>query len=129
LIKGLHYVVLFCRSTEVSREWYAKLGFEYLRGFDGMHWFRLGEGELMLHPTDGEPQPQGTILHAAVSDVDTYFRYVVSLGYTPVDHQRDGAKALSEPVTRPWGDREFELTDPDGQRWAFTERHWTGGSF
>jgi len=67
-------VVLFCRSTEVSREWYAKLGFEYLRGFDGMHWFRLGEGELMLHPTDGEPQPQGTILHAAVSDVDTYFR-------------------------------------------------------
>lgn len=126
MIKGLHYVVLFCEHTDVSKDWYDKLGFEYLRGFDGMHWFKLGDGELMLHPHDGTPRPGSTALHAAVGDVEAYFRHAVAQGFTPVDHQVEGVKELDGPVTRPWGDREFELTDPDGQRWAFTERHWTG---
>jgi catechol 2,3-dioxygenase-like lactoylglutathione lyase family enzyme len=126
MIKGLHYVVLFSNDTDVSRDWYGKLGFEYLRGFDGMHWFKLGAGELMIHPDDGKVVPQGQSLHAAVEDVDAYFRHVVAQGFRPVEYRVDGIRELSGPVTRPWGDREFELADPDGHRWAFTERHWDG---
>ena len=114
-------MVLFCRDTEEARRWYETLGFDYLRGYHGMHWFRLGDGEIMLHPAEsGSGGPGTAALHAAVSDVDALFERVVVAGLLPVDHQGDGSP-LTGPVTRPWGDREFELPDPDGHNWAFTQ--------
>lgn len=120
MLKGFHHVVLFCRDTEASRDWYAKVGFEYLRGHDGMHWFRLGDGEILLHPDGAGPGPGGPVLHVAVADVNQLFQHVVARGLQPRDHQQGGA-VLDGPVTRPWGAQEFELTDPDGYRWAFTQ--------
>lgn len=116
----VHHLVLYCVDTEASRTWYEQVGFEYLRGYHGMHWFALGPTELMLHPADHGPGEHALSLHAATSDVDTLFRHVVAQGLTPLDHQGDGAP-LAGPVTRPWGDREFELDDPDGHHWAFTQ--------
>ena len=52
-------------------------------------------------------------LHAALSDVDVFFQRAVAQGLVPYDHQ--------QPGVRPWGDSEFELDDPDGQRWAFRQ--------
>ncbi len=121
MITGLHHVVLFCSDTEASRSWYERAGFDYLRGYDGMHWFKLGDSEIMLHP-GGEGTPPGApVLHAAVSDARAAFERALEHGLTPVDHQAPG-KRLDGPVVRPWGDVEFELQDPDGQWWAFTER-------
>lgn len=118
---GVHHLVLFCRDTDASRAWYERVGFEYLRGYHGMHWFRLGATEIMLHPADvSSAGKQPVAFHAAVTDVDAFFGHVVAQGLQPVDHQGDGAP-LSGPVTRPWGDREFELYDPDGHNWAFTQ--------
>ncbi len=59
-------------------------------------------------------------MHAAVADEDALFRQVVARGLRPHDHQQP-ARTLEGPVTRPWGHREFELTDPGGHRWAFTQ--------
>lgn len=89
-----------------------------------MHWFRLGAAEIMLHPSDvSSAGAKSPAFHAGVHDVDAHFRAVVAQGLVPWDHQGDGTP-LSGPVTRPWGDREFELPDPDGHVWAFTElRH------
>ena len=119
-ITGLHHIVLFCADTTVSKRWYEQLGFIYLRGHDGMHWFRLGDAEIMLHPATGTGRGPTPSLHAAVSDVDALFRRVVAAGFAPYDHQQPGV-TLNGPVTRPWGHREFELDDPDGVRWAFTQ--------
>jgi catechol 2,3-dioxygenase-like lactoylglutathione lyase family enzyme len=121
VIKGLHHIVLFCKDTEASKAWYEKAGFAYKHGYDSMHWFRFGEAEIMLHPADEVRRGTGPAVHAAVSDVDALFQHVKRNGLTPVDHQQ-GGRALEAPVTRPWGDREFELIDPDGYSWAFTER-------
>lgn len=121
MLRGVHHLVLFCRDTEVSRAWYEAVGFEYARGYHGMHWFRLGDSEVMLHPAErSSGGPDTVALHAAVDDVDALFASVVAHGLEPWDHQGDSAP-LTGPVTRPWGDREFELTDPDGHRWAFTQ--------
>jgi catechol 2,3-dioxygenase-like lactoylglutathione lyase family enzyme len=121
VIQGFHHLVLFCRDTEASKRWYESVGFEYLRGYHGMHWFRLGDGEVMLHPAENGSGGRGTVaLHAAVTDVDALYRHVVECGLEPLDHQSDGTP-LAGPVTRPWGDREFELCDPDGHNWAFTQ--------
>lgn len=120
MIKGLDHIVLFCKDTENSKEWYKSAGFQYSHGYEGMHWFHLGSGLVMLHPTD-VTNPGITEVHAAVSDVKGFFRFVQENGLTPIDHQ-NGKKVLTEPVTRPWGDIQFELEDLDGHRWAFTER-------
>lgn len=120
MIKGLDQIVLFCLDTEKSKEWYEKAGFEYSHGFEGMHWFHFGNALIMLHPAESVV-PADTEIHAAVEDVAQHFDYVKANGLIPVDHQ-DGGAPLTEPVTRPWGDVEFELDDVDGHRLAFTQR-------
>jgi catechol 2,3-dioxygenase-like lactoylglutathione lyase family enzyme len=120
MIKELHYLVLFCVDTEKSKEWYEKVGFQYSHGYEGMHWFHLGSGLIMLHPTD-EVKRSNTVVHTTVEDVHAQFNHVIESGLTPIDHQNDNL-AITEPVTRPWGDIEFELEDLDGHRWAFTEK-------
>jgi catechol 2,3-dioxygenase-like lactoylglutathione lyase family enzyme len=120
MIKGFRHVVLFCRDTEESREWYEQVGFTYKRGYDGMHWFALGDGEIMLHPGRTRADNSAGIMHASVTALDDLFERVKHAGLQPFDHQYPDA-VLEAPVTRPWGDREFEVQDPDGHRWAFTE--------
>lgn len=120
VLKGFHHVVLFCKDTAASRDWYARVGFEYLRGYHGMHWFRLGPSEIMLHPADSPSGGPGPVLHAAVANVDELFRRVVEAGFTPVDHQQ-GGRPIAASITHAGGAREFELRDPDGHNWAFTQ--------
>ncbi|WP_339149558.1 MULTISPECIES: VOC family protein [unclassified Sutcliffiella] len=120
MIKGLDHIVLFCKDTESSKEWYKSAGFQYSHGYEGMHWFHIGSGLVMLHPAD-VTNPGITEVHAAVQDVKELFGYVQENGLTPIDHQ-NGNEVLTEPVTRPWGDIQFELEDLDGHRWAFTGR-------
>lgn len=50
MISGLNHIVLFCSDAEESRKWFEHAGFSYKRGYEGMHWFALGEAEIMLHP-------------------------------------------------------------------------------
>jgi catechol 2,3-dioxygenase-like lactoylglutathione lyase family enzyme len=120
MIKELHHLVLFCIDTEKAKEWYEKAGFEYSHGYEGMHWFHFGKGKIMLHPSENV-SPSDTAVHAAVEDIHIHFANVKENGLLPFDHQ-SGNALISEPVTRPWGDVEFELQDEDGHRWAFTQQ-------
>ena len=121
MITQFHHVVLFCTDTEASRAWYERAGFEYLRGYDGMHWFALGDAEIMLHPGGSAKGVGRPVIHVAVNDAQAALDNARQNGLDPLDHQADGV-SLSAPVVRPWGDKEFELQDPDGHWWAFTER-------
>lgn len=112
-------VVLFCSDVNASRRWYERVGFRYVNGFDGMHFFQLGETEILLHPSE-KGSGGGIGLHAGVPNVDALFRHAVAMGLEPMDHQQPGVRLMA-PVTRPWGEREFELADPDGHRWVFTQ--------
>ena len=121
MIKGLDHVVMYCTDAEASRAWYDAAGFEYLRGQHGMHWFALGTSEVMLHPSTEGPAGHSQNLAAAVTDIDAQFAAAVAKGLTPFDHQQPGVH-LTKPITRPWGDRVFELTDPNGYIWSFVQR-------
>ncbi len=120
MITGFHHVVLFCTDTEGSREWYERAGFEYSRGYGGMYWFSAGPHEIMLHPSESGPVGNTPHIHVATNDVDEMFRLVTRNGLVPIDHQQPDVR-IEEPVTRPWGDREFELEDPDGYRIVLTQ--------
>lgn len=119
-ISGLHHLVLFCADTERSRRFYEALGFTYLRGYEGMHWFAVGDAELMLHPAEPGEKAGVPVIHFAAPDVDALFATAVAVGLQPFDHQNPGTP-MQASVVRPWGDREFELADPDGHMLAFTQ--------
>lgn len=53
VIGGMHRIVLFCKDPDASKAWYERVGFQYVHGHGGMHWFRWGGGEIMLHPAHG----------------------------------------------------------------------------
>jgi uncharacterized glyoxalase superfamily protein PhnB len=113
-------VVLMCRDTAASRRWYEAMGFSWLRGHAGMEWMAAGATEIMLHPAPRPSGGSGLCLHAGVADAAAAFRRARAAGLSPYDHQQPGQE-LTGPVTRPWGAIEFELDDPDGHRWAFTQ--------
>lgn len=120
MFEGIHHIVLFCKDTEQSKIWYEQAGFTYKQGYEGMYWFTFGGVEIMLHPID-QADPGRTEIHIAVAHAQDVFTYLSERGFELTDHQQSGKK-IEGPVTRPWGDVEFELTDPDGHRWAFTEK-------
>ena len=120
-ISGLDHIVMYCTDTAASRTWYEAAGFAYLRGFDGMHWFAVGDAEIMLHPSPEGPAGRSQNITVAVPDIDAYFAEAVAKGLTPIHHEQPGV-AISGPITQPWGDRLFEMCDPDGYVWGFVER-------
>ena len=120
MLEAMNYAVLFCKDTDACRAWYEKAGFVYRHGYEGMHWLGVGDDQVMLHPAEESSGGSGLCLHVAVGDVDAHFRHVVEQGLAPYDHQQPG-KALDGPVVREWGAREFEMNDPEGHRWAFTQ--------
>lgn len=120
-MKGIHHIVVFCTDTGASKAWYQKAGFKYLRGYQEMHWLDAGGFEVMLHPSKIKPNGALPNIHISVGDVNEHFEKVRKAGLEPVDHQSPNRAKLEQPVTRPWGDTEFELIDPDGNVWVFTQ--------
>lgn len=59
--------------------------------------------------TGGEPPP--TVCLVFVDDVDAHARRA----------REAGASLLTEPSTRPWGLRQYEIDDPEGHRWQFNQ--------
>jgi uncharacterized glyoxalase superfamily protein PhnB len=114
-------IVLYCADTEASRAWYERAGFTYRHGHEDMHWLGAGDVQLMLHPCEGGPEGMSPMFYCTVGDVDAAFAQAVERGFEPTSHQRQG-EILAAPITTPWGTREFELVDPDGQVWGFRDR-------
>ncbi|MCY0869691.1 MAG: VOC family protein [Firmicutes bacterium] len=121
-MQGVMRIVVFCSDMERSRCFYSDAGFTMVEMQGGMCTFDAGGGtEVLLHPAgEGRARvPCDLALHVRVQDVDDLFVRVREHGLIPFDHDQPGVE-LRQPVRRPWGDREFELADPDGYRWAFT---------
>jgi hypothetical protein len=55
-----------------------------------------------------------------VPDVDALAKHVQSTGTRIYNH--DDNSIIKEPITRPWGIREFGIVDPDGYRLYFAMR-------
>ena len=96
--------VLRARDAEAGAAWYARLGFEveWTHRFEpGLPLFvaiRRDGARLFLSEHRGDAVP-GTLAYLYVDDVDTI-----------------AALFGTEAEETPWGSREMELVDPDGNR-------------
>ena len=78
----------------------------------------VGEGAIMLGRQGGpfrSPVPQGdevsSYVHISVEDVDQHFAHTKACG----------ARILKEPVTMPFGERQYTVVDPAGHWWTFSQ--------
>jgi len=69
--------------------------------------------------TLGQPSVHGdsprhgvsTMLYVYVDEVDAHFQRAVAAG----------ANVVLTPDDRPWGDRTYQVTDPQGHQWTFAQ--------
>lgn len=107
---SLEGLTLHVRDIEASREFYARIPGAVLESHRPGEFalFRIGKSHL------GLLQSTTTGLHLEVStaDVDDFYKRLVAAGVKPVGAPRD----------RPWGERTFNVRDPDGNLLEFQQR-------
>jgi uncharacterized glyoxalase superfamily protein PhnB len=57
------------------------------------------------------PPETSHLVHVYVEDVDSHFTRA----------QAAGAKIIAEPETKPYGDRNYLVEDPEGHQWGFAQ--------
>jgi PhnB protein len=68
-------------------------------------------GQPSIH-ADSPSGGVSSMLYVYVDDVDDHYRRT----------RAAGAAIVTEPADRPWGDRVYQVTDPEGHQWSFA-RH------
>ncbi len=89
------------------------LGFEVEERSERSAMLRAGTFRLLLH-VGGPPSAPADLamhLHLDVDDVDGYHRHLVERG----------VNVSGPPQDQPWGLRTFDIHDPNGYEWEFTQ--------
>ncbi|MGO8672609.1 MAG: VOC family protein [Capsulimonadaceae bacterium] len=108
---SLEGLTLHVANLEKSVEFYSKVpGAELVMQFPGQFaMFRIGKGRL------GLLQHSGTKFHVEIEtdDLDTMHEELIAAGIVPDE----------PPTVRSWGERDFRVTDPDGNMLEFGTAH------
>ncbi len=120
-------IVLGVSDLSTSLAFYQdSLGFELEEADTDRVVFNVGNARLVLESLpDGqitEPRGQGVRLYFAVRDVHGHFHQAREMGVTPLDPNETGFILVEEPVTQPWGYREYRVEDPDGYQLIFRQK-------
>ena len=105
--------VLPCRNLDETVAFYGRLGFELIFEQEEPDPYAiLGWGEVELHffGHDGlDPATSVARCYLRVDDADVVYR-----SWRTLDLPAAGLPRIAEIADRPWGMREFEVLDPDG---------------
>jgi len=112
-IKGIFYVLAYVSDLERSKAFYRDLlGWELGTDEYGVAGFSFGSGYVVLHednrPAGARPYAGGLHVEVQIDNVDAEHARLKRLGVK-----------VSNPVTQPWGERNFNFTDPDGHFWSY----------
>jgi hypothetical protein len=100
------------KDFELSKRFYADLGFELEWDSEDLACFRAGTSSFLLQRFYVKEHADNFMMHMLVEDVEAWWRHVVSteLG------RKYGVRMLP-PADRPWGIRDFTVDDPTGVLW------------
>ncbi|MEO8306789.1 MAG: VOC family protein [Pseudomonadota bacterium] len=111
--KGIYYVLVFVSDLERSKQFYRDtLGWKLGTDEQGIAGFSFGSGYLVVHRDD---RPVGSRVYGGGMHVE------VMVEDAPAEHVRlkGLGLAVSEVVDQPWGERNFNFSDPDGYLWSY----------
>ena len=106
------------KDFEVSKRFYADLGFEVAPLGDGVAEVNVGTFAFLLQNYYVEAWAGNFMMHMLVTNLDDWWAYVSSLDLA----SRYGVREPSEPVVQPWGLRVAYVVDPSGVLWHFAEQ-------
>ena len=93
----------YCSSLGFEKDWEHQLE-------PGLPWFvSVSRGEVTLFLTEHPESAAGALVYLMVEAVDVLAQ----------EFQANKVVLEQEPVTQPWGMREMQLKDPDGNRLRF----------
>lgn len=100
------------KDFELSKRFYADLGFELAWSSDDMAYFHAGGASFLLQRFYVKEHADNFMMHMLVEDVESWWRHVTSnqLG------EKYGVRVLP-PADQPWGIRDFTVDDPTGVLW------------
>jgi catechol 2,3-dioxygenase-like lactoylglutathione lyase family enzyme len=112
-----------CRNMQAAIAFYTGiLDFELKQpGASADDWVVLlknGDAELMLTILEGD-QPMGIAANVQVQDIDSLFEKYVQRGLDTSG--REGSPVHQGPLNQSWANREFYVTDADGNTLRFMQ--------
>jgi len=104
------------RDFALSKQFYADLGFTIVWSSDDLAYVRHGNASFLLQNFYVEQHANNFMMHMLVEDLDAWWRHV--------EDQQLQSKyeiMLEPPADRPWGLRDFVITDPTGVLWRIAQ--------
>ena len=103
------------RDFALSKRFYQDLGFEVAWSSDDLAYVRHGTSSFLLQNFYNKEQADNFMMHLLVEDVDAWWDHIQAHGIIAT-YAEYGVRA-EPPDDRPWGLRDFPLTDPTGVLW------------
>jgi hypothetical protein len=100
------------RDFALSKQFYADLGFEIAWSSEDLAYLHHGDCAFLLQKFYVKEHADNFMMHMIVTDVDAWWRHVEARGILSRYNIKTGP-----PEDRPWGLRDFILTDPTGVLW------------
>ena len=102
------------KNYDVSRQFYIDLGFEELKIFPKMSYFKLGDFGFYLQDAYVKDWVDNSMIFFEVENLESILKYIKDL---KLPKKYDNVR-LSEIIYKEWG-KEFFLHDPSGILWHF----------
>jgi uncharacterized glyoxalase superfamily protein PhnB len=101
------------KDFELSKRFYADLGFQQKSEGGGIAYFALGKHAFLLQDYYAQEFAENLALHILVEDVQAWSRHVAERGIV----ERYGVR-VTAVTAQPWGITDFTITDPCGVCWT-----------
>lgn len=96
----------------LSKRFYQDLGFELAWSSEDLAYLRSGGCSFLLQKFYNKEHADNFMMHLLVEDVEAWWSHVVAQGLTG----KYGVSAEAS-ADKPWGIRDFVITDPTGVLW------------
>lgn len=100
------------KDFDLCKRFYSDLGFTIAWSSDGLAYLAAGTSSFLLQKFYVKEHAENLMMHLLVPDVEAWWQHVVAQQLQSRYHV-----TVHPPEDRPWGMRDFIVTDPTGVLW------------